>query len=167
MYKLVIGIVTDKNCTTKGRKVMEVNVDGLINLVSQCCLGENVCGKCDTDNCLIGYCKKVLMTALKERTSFIDGGMDNLPNYDTKLYDEEDVVDAIGSLLNQCRNCNLYHDDNCIINVIRSALEIILLGEPVEFKGSVFVYLNDIKKVNPSIADKIYEAYQRRKAESN
>lgn len=99
----------------------------------------------------------------KEKTEFIDGGIENLPYYDTKIYDEVEVASAVGYLLNQCRNCNLYHDENCIINIIRSALEIILLGEPQEYKGSVFVYLNDIKKVNEKIADKIFEAYHRRK----
>ncbi|MCG0276692.1 MAG: hypothetical protein L5655_11175 [Thermosediminibacteraceae bacterium] len=89
--------------------------------------------------------------------------MDNLPYYDTKFYDDADITDVIGYLLNQCRNCNLYHDENCIINIIRSALEIILLGDAQEYKGSVFVYLNDIKKVNEKVAEKIYEAYYRRK----
>lgn len=142
---------------------MAVDVEGLINEVSKCCLGEIVCGKCDWDNCLIAYCKKILTTSLKEKTEFIDGGIENLPYYDTKIYDEVEVASAVGYLLNQCRNCNLYHDENCIINIIRSALEIILLGEPQEYKGSVFVYLNDIKKVNEKIADKIFEAYHRRK----
>lgn len=86
-----------------------------------------------------------------------------MPYYDTKFYDDADITDVIGYLLNQCRNCNLYHDENCIINIIRSALEIILLGDAQEYKGSVFVYLNDIKKVNEKVAEKIYEAYYRRK----
>lgn len=146
---------------------MLVNIDGLINEVSKCCLGERECGKCDTENCLIGYCKKILTLSLKQKNEFIDGGIDNLPYYDTKYYDEVYITDAIGYLLNQCRNCNLYHDESCIINIIRSALEIILLGEAEEYKGSVFVYLNDIREVNEEAADKIFEAFHRRKAKNH
>lgn len=142
---------------------MAVNVEGLINEVSKCCLGESQCGKCDMDNCLIGYCKKMLTTSLKENTEFIDGGVDNLPYYDTRFYDQVDVTDAIGYLLNQCRNCNLYHDEACIINIIRSALEIILLGKTQEYNGSVLIYLNDIRKINESVADNILEAFNIRK----
>ncbi|ADL08803.1 conserved hypothetical protein [Thermosediminibacter oceani DSM 16646] len=143
--------------------IMGVDIEGLINEVSKCCLGESVCGKCDRENCLIGYCKKMLTTSLKQRSEFIDGGIDNLPYYDTKIYDDVVITDAIGYLLNQCRNCNLYHDENCIINIVRSALEIILLGDAQEYKGSVLIYLNDIKKVNEKVADKIFEAFNRRK----
>ena len=90
-----------------------------------------------------------------------------MPYYDTRFYDEVDVVDTIGYLLNQCRNCNLYHDEACIINIIRSALEIILLGQAQEYKGSVLIYLNDIRKVNESVAEKIFEAFNLRKEETN
>lgn len=140
---------------------MAVNIEGLINEVSKCCLGESQCGKCDMENCLIGYCKKVLTTSLKQNTEYIDDGIDNLPYVDTKIYDEVDTTHAIGFLLNQCRNCNLYHDEACIINIIRSALEIILLGEAQEYKGSVLIYLNDIKKINERVAENIFQAFHQ------
>ncbi len=139
--------------------------ENLIGEVSKCCLGEDQCGSCEKDKCLIGYCNKCLVTALKQQDWFISGGMDKLPSYDTRFYDDEVVVDAIGYLLNQCRNCSLYHDEECIINIIRSALEIILLGEVQEYRGSVLVYLNDIKKVNEKMANRILEAFYRRKSE--
>lgn len=146
---------------------MAVDIDSLINKVSKCCLGESQCGICDMKNCLIGYCKKVLTTSLKENTEYIDGGVDNIPYFDTKIYDEVDVTDAIGYLLNQCRNCNLYHDEACIINIIRCALEIILLGEAQEYKGSVLIYLNDIKKVNEKAANNIFQAFHKIKDKTN
>lgn len=150
------------------RKGMNVDIEALINAVSKCCLGEAQCGTCDMDNCLIGYCKKMLTTSLKDNTEFIDGGVENLPYYDTRFYDEVDVADTIGFLLNQCRNCNLYHDEACIINIIRSALEIILLGQVQEYKGSVLIYLNNIRDADEAVADKILEAFNRwKEAASN
>ncbi len=81
----------------------------------------------------------------------------------TKVYDTDTVINAIGFLLNQCRNCNVYHDEECIINIIRSSLEIILLGDVQTYKGSTLLYLGDIQTVNPAVAGKILHSIQQRK----
>lgn len=140
-----------------------INFEGLMKEISKCCLGEEQCGSCQREDCLIGYCKKGLISSLKEQSEFIDDGMEGIPYNDTKMYDDEVMVEAIGFLLNQCKNCNLYHDEECIINIVRSALEIILLGDSQEYKGSTLFYLGDIKNVNAEMADKIFQAFQRRK----
>lgn len=126
-------------------------------------MGEETCGGCENRKCLIGYCKECLLTALKQSDDFIDGGTEEIPNSDVKIYDNEVLIDTIGFLLNQCRNCNLYHDEDCIINIVRQCLEIILFGDTLEYKGSVLIYLADIKSVNSDIADKILDAYNKRK----
>ena len=126
-------------------------------------MGEETCGGCENRKCLIGYCKECLLTALKQSDDFIDGGTEEIPNSDVKIYDNEVLIDTIGFLLNQCRNCNLYHDEDCIINIVRQCLEIILFGDTLEYKGSVLIYLADIKSVNSDIADKILDAYNQRK----
>jgi len=140
-----------------------INSEILISEIGKCCLGKEVCRECKKEDCLVGYCKKSLMTFLKQNNEFIDGGMKEIPYGDTKMYDNELIVQAIGSLLNQCRNCNVYHDEECIINIVRSALEIIVLGEFQEYKGSTLLYLNDIKNVNSEMADKILQAFQSQK----
>ncbi|NLM05200.1 MAG: hypothetical protein GX214_09295 [Clostridiales bacterium] len=141
-----------------------IDFEALIKEVSKTCLGENQCGICEKDDCLIGYCKKGLLTSLKEQSEFIDDGMDGIPYDDTKIYDNEVIIDAIGFILNQCKNCNLYHDEECIINIVRSALEIILLGDYQEYRGSTLLYLEDIKNVDKEIADKVFQAFMRRKS---
>ncbi|SES70722.1 hypothetical protein [Anaerobranca gottschalkii] len=137
--------------------------EGIIKTVSECCLTEDYCGGCKSDSCLIGYAKNCLTTSIKENKEFIDGGMDNLPLQDMKVYDEDTMVDSLAFLLHQCRNCNLYHDEDCIINVIRSAYEVVLLGDPQEYRGSTFMYLSDIKNINSEVADKVFAAFQRKK----
>lgn len=126
-------------------------------------MGEKACGGCENEKCLIGYCKECLLTALKQGDDFINGGVENIPYNDVKIYDNEILIDTIGFLLNQCRNCNLYHDEDCIINIVRKCLEIILFGDSLEYKGSVLIYLNDIKSVNSDMADKILKVYNKRK----
>ncbi len=139
-----------------------LNVEGLIGEISNCCLGK-VCTSCHQEECLIGYCKKSLLTVLKQNNEFIDDGMQQIPLNDTKVYENDTVIDAIGFLLNQCRNCNVYHDDECIINIVRSSLEVILLGESHDYKGSTLMYLNEIKSRNEEMAGKIFASFSAKK----
>ncbi|MCM8900457.1 hypothetical protein KVG29_04345 [Caldicoprobacter algeriensis] len=136
-----------------------INYDRLIEQVGKCCLTEDFCGTCQKEACLIGYCKHVLLKAFKQHNEFIDGGMDNIPSFDTKLYDEEDLINAIAFILNECKNCQLYHDDECVINIIRSCMEIALLGDYLEYKGSTFLYFADLNNENKEIAQRIFEAF--------
>lgn len=140
-----------------------MQVDALVAEIGNCCLQEDFCVQCKGEKCLIGFCKKSLLTVLKKQDEFITDGVQEIPYDDTKVYDTGTVVSAIGFLLNQCRNCNVYHDEDCIINIIRSSLEIILLGEAQEYKGSTLLYLNDVKKFNPEMADIILHSVQQRK----
>lgn len=137
-----------------------IDYEGLIREIEKCCLE---CDVCELNGCLIGFCKKNLMTALKNNDEFIPGGLDNLPLGDVKVYQEENVIDFVGFLLNQCRNCHFYHDEDCIVNIVRSALEVILVGEPQEYGGSNVKYLSELKNVNSEIADKVLKAFQDKK----
>ncbi|EOD00839.1 hypothetical protein [Caldisalinibacter kiritimatiensis] len=136
-----------------------INYDALINDLSKCCLDDVYCQSCQGNNCLIGYAKNQLMYALKNNEEFIDGGLEYLPLFDVKTYDEDVVLKSIGNILKQCRNCKTYHDEDCIINIIRSALEIIILGESHEYEGSVLMYLAAISKENPEVAMKIKQYF--------
>ncbi len=145
--------------------VMETDIDfnSLITSIGACCLGENDCGTCTKENCLIGYCKKNLLTCLKTGEQFLEGEIENIPLFDTKVFDESSVIETIAVTLNQCKNCNAYHDEECIINMLRSACEVILLGNPKDYNGSVLLYLNEIKSDNSQMSDKIYEAFLKNK----
>lgn len=138
-----------------------INYEKLISQVGKCCLTEDSCGPCEKENCLIGYCKQSLLTCLKQKEEFLDAGMEKIPYDDIKVYDNDRIIQSLAFLLHQCRNCNVYHDEECIINIIRSTFEIILLGEVQEYKGSTLMYLNDIKSVNPAEAEKVLTAFQQ------
>ena len=140
-----------------------INYEGLITQIQKCCLTEEICGECDKEKCLVGYCKKCLITCLKNNNEFLDNGMEQIPYDDTRVYDDETITKALGFLLHQCRNCNVYHDEECIIYIIRSAFEVILLGESLEYRGSTFLYLNDIKNVNEEFSQKIFSAFEKYK----
>ncbi|QNO13954.1 hypothetical protein HYG86_03800 [Alkalicella caledoniensis] len=137
-----------------------INYEGLISKIGDCCLTPSNCGSCKKGNCLIGYCRQSLTSCLRQQDDFLDGGLDQIPNNDMKVYDDDTVVSSLAYLLKQCRNCNLYHDEDCIINIVRSTYEIILFGEALDYKGSTLMYLNDMKSIDPSMADRVMIAFQ-------
>ncbi|MCC5910414.1 MAG: hypothetical protein JJT76_08265 [Clostridiaceae bacterium] len=141
---------------------MEGNIDfnGLIQETGKCCLSPSSCGACQKENCLVGYCKQSLLTTFKQQDEFIDGGMEDIPYNDIKVYDEEALVNAIAFALNQCKNCHLYHDEDCVINIIRSSIEIALLGQEQDYKGSSLVYFKDLQSMNKEMAEKIYVKFK-------
>ncbi|OEF97798.1 hypothetical protein BHF68_13245 [Desulfuribacillus alkaliarsenatis] len=141
-----------------------INYEELISQLGECCITD--CGICKKDECLVGYCKQSLTSCLKQKDEFLDGGMEGIPYNDSKIYDNDSIINSLASLLLQCRNCNVYHDDECIINITRSSLEIILLGDYQDYKGSTLVYFNDLKSVNKEIADKVLASFQQKKSAS-
>lgn len=138
-----------------------INFNGLIEEIGKCCLSEEFCGTCEKEACLVGYCKQSLLTAFKQKDEFIDNGMDDIPYEDTKLYDDERIISAIGFILNQCKNCQLYHDEDCIINIIRCSMEVALLGDHIDYKGSTLMYFSDLGNKNKEISQRIYSAFKQ------
>lgn len=137
----------------------EINFDSIIENLGKCCLTEKQCHKCDKEKCLIGYSKKSILGCLKNDVTYVEDGFKNIPIADTRLYEEEDLIIGIADILKQCRSCKEDHYDNCIINVLRSCYEVILLGEPQQYKGSALVYLNELKNSNEKVEEKIMKVY--------
>lgn len=145
--------------------VTDIDFNSLITSIGDCCLGPSYCDSCSKENCLIGYCKQNLLTCLKTGEQFIEDEINNIPVFDTKVFDQKSVIDTIGFILNQCKNCNAYHDEECIINMLRSACEVILLGNPIDYNGSVLLYIDEVKDINPEISKSLYESFKRNKQE--
>src|SRR3712207_7352527 len=59
--------------------------NALIDALSECCLGENVCKCCKNQKCLIGYCRKSIVTSLKKDITIIDGAIKDIDRKSTRL----------------------------------------------------------------------------------
>lgn len=121
---------------------------------------EGFCKECDYNNtadckeahCLIGYGKKVTRFALKQGVLEIPGAHQLIPKKDFKHYYQEAVAGALAETCTQCRECRENHSADCVISLVRNALESAVLQEQLEYPGSVFMYLAQVKEQNPELA---------------
>lgn len=137
----------------------EVNFSRLVDKLTPCCLSEELCGGCEREKCIVGYAKECIKNCMINKVTFVMDGSENIPNTDFKVYDKEFFVDGIVETLKTCRSCKEEHFENCIINILRSSYEVALIGEEQEYEGSTFLYLNKLKEINSSIADKVFRKY--------
>jgi len=66
-------------------------------------------------------------------------------------------------VLLQCQECRDNHEEECVINVTRSALEVALLGESLNYEGSVLLYLMQVGRLNPAISKELLQLYEKNK----
>lgn len=146
-----------------GVSFKELNFSRLVDKLQPCCLSERECGVCERASCLVGYGTECIKSCMINKVTYVQGGYDNIPITDTRVYDKEYITDAVVDILKTCKNCKESHFDNCIVNILRSCYEVILFGEEKEYKGSALVYLNDLKEGNPEMSEKLFEKYMSRK----
>lgn len=61
----------------------------------------------------------------------------------------------------QCHSCKNDHNDNCILNIVRSAYEVIAFGEEQEYGGSPLAHLMKLSQLNPEKGAIVLEEYNR------
>lgn len=137
----------------------ELNYDLVLTDLGKCCMGEQTCGECEKNNCIVGYAKESITKCFKNGVTYVENGKDNIPVTDFKVFNTEDFELGIAHILKQCKSCQTEHFDNCIINVIRNCYEVGLFGETLDYEGSAFRYLNQIYQSRPEIASIIIELF--------
>ncbi|WP_411170616.1 hypothetical protein ACH36K_09115 [Clostridium sp. MB05] len=140
----------------------EINFSRLVDKLGPCCLSESECGVCEREKCLVGYGTECIKNCMINKVTYVIDGCNKIPITDTKIYDKEYIMEGVVDILKTCKSCKENHYENCVINILRSCYEVILLGEEKEYKGSALVYLNDLKQSNPEIADRLFQKYMSR-----
>ena len=142
----------------------EINLMEIFKDLGKICKTPEVCGTCAEKACLIGYARNCTAECRKANRTGVINGYANIPPADIRGgYDEYDVLHAIAHLLVQCKSCKEDHYDNCLINVVRSCLEVIEFGEEQKYEGEVLSYLMKILQLDPTKADIIKEEYMLHK----
>lgn len=124
------------------------------------------CNECDSKDtpdckeasCLVGYGKKVIRFALQKGVMDIPGAHNLIPKNDFKPYYPEALGGALAETCNQRRECRDNHSQDCVISLVRNALESAVLQEPIDYPGSVFMYLAKIKEQNSELAEALAKA---------
>lgn len=130
---------------------------------------EKLCAECDNfgqDNCkestcLVGFSKRTLRFAAKKGLLDIPGAATLIPNNDFKPYYKENVVPVLAETCRQCKDCRENHSPDCVIALIRSAMEHAAMLENISYPGSVFMYLAKIREQNPELASIVATAYKK------
>ena len=137
-----------------------VYVSSIRKAVTECCRGKQECGECKGKSCLVGYAKLASEYADVKKTIHIPNGIKLVPNSDFKIYDSEDIAHALAIINLECKNCMDNHDDNCVVNIARSALEVALFGQHFEFAGNPLMYMMGLSQANKELGDKVMNNYR-------
>ena len=142
----------------------EINLIEIFKDLGTICKTPSVCGSCAEKKCLIGYARNCTSECRKAKRTGVHKGFEHIPPYEIRGgYDEYDVLHAISHLLVQCRGCKEEHYNNCLINVVRSCLEVIEFGDCQEYKGNVIDYLMRLSQKDATKAAIIQEEYMLHK----
>lgn len=129
--------------------------------VRNVCLGEEVCGTCKENACLVGYARNSIGAAKKKDTDTLKGYFKDVPAYDINGgYDRQDALEAVAHTLQQCRSCRDNHTPDCLVNIVRACYEVIALGDTQSYNGSTLMYLAKLAETDPDAAAIIQEVYQ-------
>ncbi len=142
----------------------EININAIKQAVQLCCQ-EKECVTCKGKECLVGFAKLVSEYAGAKKALSIPNGLKMVPTGDFKVYDPDDMAFALATINHECKNCQDSHDNNCVINIIRSSLEVALLGEHSDFTGNPLMYVMNLSQVNPELGEKVLSAYRQLKSQ--
>lgn len=138
----------------------EINITSIRTAVQDCCRTSKECGQCQGKNCLVGFAKIVSEYAGLKKTLNIPNGIKMVPGADFKTYEPQDVAMAIAVINAQCKNCMDNHEDNCVINVTRSALEVCLFGQHFAFQGNPLMYMMKLSEADAQHGAMVMNAYR-------
>lgn len=126
---------------------LRVSAIDLYNQLEKLCLTSEVCGHCSQTKCLTGFsiemCKIILRN---KKILIIRNGRKYIPYEDTRQYSKDQLIQSIAHTLALCNNCSGEHNDNCVINLIRLALNKALTGkgDRFDYKGNTMLYIMNL-----------------------
>ncbi|MDD3139372.1 MAG: hypothetical protein PHX08_10425 [Lachnospiraceae bacterium] len=142
----------------------EIDLQELFRDLGKICKTEAVCQKCADRACLVGYAKDCAAQCRIKKQTYVAEGFQEIPEIDIRGgYDEYDVLHGIAHILLQCRSCKKDHYEDCILNVIRSCMEIIEFGDNQVYEGDVLSYLMKMKSLHEEKASIIASEYSEAK----
>lgn len=126
----------------------------LNSAVEDICLGEEKCGNCSGNNCIVGYTRAILKNARENEEYYVDKNID-LSKLLRKNFDNDKVIEALALIIKDYIKYGVIEDENFIINEVRRSLELILFGRNIKFDKKPSKYIENIEKVDKGIGEKL------------
>lgn len=145
------------------RKTDEINPAVLQAMLQKICQGCDLLNSpdCKESSCLVGFSKKVLNFASQKGMLDIPGAAGLIPASDFKPYYPETVAPVLAETCRQCKECRDNHSPDCVVALVRTAIEHTVLPEAIPYPGSVFMYLAAIKAQDGNLAALLAGALKR------
>lgn len=144
---------------------MDIDFDKVKKEVINCCKTSAGCPICSKNKCLVGFSKIVMDYYFESQNTVLPHAMEKVPKEDFKSYRTEDMIDAIIEILLQCRQCDIEHERDCVINIIRVCMETALFGKNMgKYEGNCLSYIVRVIEFNPEIGSKLMERYKEAKS---
>jgi putative Ca2+/H+ antiporter (TMEM165/GDT1 family) len=126
------------------------------------CLGTEYCSECQGGRCVVGKSKEVVQAVLDNRGRQ-KASQETGIEYEEKPFVEEKVLD---SLVDTLLLISMIRDNKRlnVANFIRNQMESILLGRPIAKFEDIASYIDEVRKMNAGLSEKIGSMYRSRKA---
>ncbi len=169
MFILVIGVLElyligrltkDRKLTSSPMKEAAKNLynqtETLKNSLDSICLGDDVCGTCSGNSCLIGFIKFIIKEA-RENEKYYDGFTMDVDKFIKKDYDKEEVTKSLGLVLADYNMYKWEDREEFVVRKIKDSLEYILFNKTIDEIYNIDKYIIEVSKVDKKLA-KLLEA---------
>jgi|GEM_PF-5815414 hypothetical protein len=93
---------------------------------------------CARPGCLIGFAKKCLMFSIQSGSLEVPGAVTLMPKDDFNSYYAELTAPVLAESCRQCKECRENHSPDCVIALVRTAVESTLLFRRLYTTREVF-----------------------------
>lgn len=169
IFILVVGILEIYliGRLTKGRQVttspmkeaaknLYTQTETLKKSLDSICLGDDVCGTCSGNSCLIGFIRFIIKEA-RENEVYYEGFTMDIDKFIKKDYDKKQVTKSLGLILADYNRYKWEDNEDFVVRKIKDSLEYILFKRTIDESYDIDKYIIRVSKIDKRLA-KLLEA---------
>lgn len=152
LRKLIIkNKMGEKSALKEAANILYKQTKELQEAIDNICLGEDTCGKCVGNKCIVGYTKKILEESRNNSEYYVDDMAIKNVFVKGKNYNKKKAAEALSLIILDYINYGIDLNKNYVINQTRVVLEQIIFGKDLGFQGDIDEYLKTIRNENKLI----------------
>lgn len=159
MY-LIGRLTKDRKVTASPMKAaaknLHVQTETLKKSLDSICLGDNVCGTCSGNSCLIGFIRFIIKEA-RENEKYYEGFTMDVDKFIKKEYDKEQVTKSLGLVLADYNIYKWEDNEDFVVRKIKDSLEYLLFSKTIDETYNIDKYIIEVSKIDKKLA-KLLEA---------